>query len=443
MWLLRSGASSVNPLAKQGREDNFGRTEATPLQPWKQWGVGSPASISGGKLHLDYNFPPGWFDPTPEGGWNHEFQALTPNWEYKFNAQLFEISKSGSDQADEGLELFIGPGWTSNLVPSNQRFTLCVKVGHWTSGSKDKRKHHFGVRLQFRDKDTWPGGDQGGKTWAGFTSTTVDAAHTYTIRFFEDKTIVVAVDNRTVMCYDIPATGDWPNYRPGPNKRCVAFRMNQAKADVWAWSCKDYKSNPMANASPTAIFSDNFNRSNSTTLGNGWTAVGSAMEIIGNSMGIGGFFPADGYRGAWRSAAPLPSGHMYLGVIFGGDQGMQLLQGTRILGRMNSAGNGSCIAAEFYTNHVALLHMTGAINSPSFPAQLSHSSEAISTGTWYALFMRGDFAWVVDQNGNLLGFYEGINAIAPETQRYYGASYYRSLSNDSPSIDDYLAATVT
>jgi hypothetical protein len=418
-WFLKRAQA----LARQGWRDDFTRADESPIkQPWRPWGSSVTADLVGNRMRIN---DADWFQT---GGIGFEHQPLTPNWGIEFRTEF--ASYSGGDS---GIKLSISNNWPQG--GASKRYIPVISMAKDTD-SEDPTTHR--ITLYRKDTESFLNLGTVADIYS-FSSVEWAMPHNWRIRCFNDKTFAIWMDDIVRIVYTYSDSD--AAYRPGPGTRGVNFQRIGSSIDCFIDNFAIYD---MLVPLPTADqwvsqFYDDFNRTNNTTIGNGWTKVGANAAISSNAYATTG--TTDGSRGIYQST-PLSSGNMRLETVWGGPNNVTVFQCSSLIGRMNSAGSLG-IAANFFSDKIYIAKMTGSLSSPTFvDLAVSKSLPAnVANGAKYALCIYGDEAWVEDAAGNFLVFADGINAASPDTNRYFGARVQRGAFINSQSFNDYRALT--
>lgn len=246
-----------------------------------------------------------------------------------------------------------------------------------------------------------------------------NAWHSVKIWIDWDRHLRVYVDGAMYLFYTLPV-----QYRPGPGRRALNF-LNQTSSYAYLRNFKLYDRTPDITWAP-AIFSDNFNRANSSDMGANWNKVGVNSGIVSNRYSSTG--TSDGSRGIW-AVTPSPSGDMRLETQV---QETTTTCSSVFLLRGNSAFS-SWIGIDFKTNRVQIMHGTGTLTSASWDV-LASASIGPDNGDVIAACVKGDYAWV-EINGEVIRFAGEINALCPPTNRQFGAMVTRASFQWSPAFE--------
>ncbi len=416
-WLLKRS----QPLARAGWRDDFTRADETPIkQPWRPWGSSVTADLVGNRMRIN---DADWFQT---GGIGFEHQPLTPNWGIEFHTEFSSYSAGGS--GDVGIKLNISNNWTQGSA--SKRYIPAISM--YFDGGGDDPDHRY-IRLYEKDTEAIidfgsvvASVELGASEWA--------QPHDWKVRCFNDKTFAIWMDGTVRLVFTLPDAA----YQPGPGTRAINFqKVGGATCYLDDFALEDILAPLPTAAQWTSQFYDDFNRTNNTTIGNGWTKVGTNSAISSNAYATTG--TTDGSRGIYQST-PLSSGNMRLETVWGGPSNPTTAQCSSLIGRMNSAGSLG-IAANVFSNKIYIAKFTGSLSAPTFTDLAVSNSlpSGVDNGAKYALCIYGDEAWVEDAAGNFLVFADGINAASPDSNHYFGARVQRGAFINSQSFNDYRA----
>lgn len=412
--------------ARAGWYDNFNRPDENPLGfPWSSWGEPRTVFLASNRLVLGYDSG-GWFQPNPDGGVAYEHQPLTPDWAVEFFCQIEIPTRDNGD-----VNVFLDRNWTAGGSASSTEYQTYFGLRKETTEDDEgdetvTRRAH----IRCRRKGAWLLALS-----YSFTMTQAQWAATnhWKIVVFQDKYVGIVMNGKLVALRILENS----NYYLGPGKRAANFRNNH-QSEVYIDDFRTYDRPALTATAWVSEFFDDFNRTTGTTVGNGWSQLGSNFGINANALSMQGGFPSDGRRGVWRDG--ISSGNMRILFTLGGGTGdPNAIAETTVLGRVNSAGTLG-IGVWINAASVRIVKMTGAVNAPTYldlTEPISVVGGDIANGQQYALCFHDDEAWIERvSDGAPLVWSDGIDAHSPESNRGVAVVLRRqSFANSAPVND--------
>ncbi|OZF09799.1 hypothetical protein CH300_00010 [Rhodococcus sp. 15-1154-1] len=423
-FLLRR--SPARALA--GWFDTFDRPNENPvLPPWNFWGDSAAFALVDNKLKLAAEGAVR--GGNPDGGVAFEHQPLTENWGVEF------VRTISSGSSDAVMDVWLDKNWTEGGSASSTRYQVYVHFERDTKEDDEgKETVTRSVKFYSRDKSTW--------LWSGIGSDSFNlnaaawtAAITVKVHVFEDRYMIGWINGYPELLLDLYD----PNYRFGPRKRSANFaQIRGPVSSIDDFKTYDLPANPLRK-NWTSIFFDDFDRANSTTVGNGWAqTAGNNFGIHQNGLSMNSpVAGSDGYRQVRRDAG---AGDVRIEFVLGDGIGdPNLTARSAILARMNAAGTQG-LACIIHPRSVTLHGFTwGATltrpewTSPTQPI-LAVGTDYVEEGHQMSFNISGDYAWVFNHTlDRLIAFRDGINALASPSQTWIGAFIARySFVNSVP-----------
>lgn len=452
-----------NKRATAGWADNFNRPNQNPIgYPWAFWGTAAAFSLFNNQLKLAADGAPargGNYD----GGVAYEQQPLTPNWVIEFTrAPIGNTSTSNSNETRQ--QVFLDKNWTEGGNASSTLFQVGLEL---QSVYTEEKKNSDGevttqesqtrsVRFFTRDKT-----DTSGSFWIftvygsiGSDSTTVGATAWATSL----KIKIMVLQDRYLIGWVNPGVGTVrppellvdlfdTRFRFGDRKRAANF----AQVSGLIASIDDFKTydiDPILRpaASWTATFEDTFNRTNNTSVLNGWTqTAGNNFGIYQSALSMNS--PTSGTDGFRQVRRNSNARDVRIEFVLGGGTGDPALQiRSAILARMNSAGTKGL--AMIISPRSVTIHgftWTGALGTP--PVYTGDTQPILAFGTdyinqtdTYSLNISGDYAWVINETTDRMFYFrDGVNALGgvDPADTWVGAFVARNAFVNSAAINNY------
>ncbi|WP_156380548.1 MULTISPECIES: hypothetical protein [unclassified Rhodococcus (in: high G+C Gram-positive bacteria)] len=406
-----------------------GRSENPPLQPWRPWGDPRTVSITPAGMVLGNDG--GWFQPNPDGGIGYEHMPLTPNWEFEFTRALASYTQDGR------FVVYIDRNWTAGGSAAATRYQTYLELERDTDEKENDdgtttRTVRRRVQLFLREKGAW--------FIAGSFGATLDNGQwskpiAVRVRVYRDRVVIVWIDGTRYLFGDITDarynfTGGQRSANFTQQSGPVVTLTNFATRDV-----AGLRSNWISH------FYDDFNRPDTTTVGNGWQNAGGEYGIYSGALSMQSPFlpPGDGFRRAWRG--PAPSENIRVEVTFGGGTSKpEDLASAFVVVRANSAMS-SGLAFRIQKQQITLMRITGVPTSSGALLELigQRIPYILDNPMKLAFHVDGDLAWVdrIDGGRNECLFWcDGVAGQVLADQRYYGAIHQRfAFTNPAPFND--------
>ncbi|UDL15187.1 hypothetical protein SEA_PONS_27 [Gordonia phage Pons] len=400
------------PKALAEWRDDFDRPDENPIQkPWSVWGTSSPhdAAIMSQALRFGASNPFASF-----AGWSYEHTCFTKSW-----GVAFYMSCVASGLTAQPLRIYINK---SSWTKVNQDYTnlAAVIISYRTPGlscqaavatyaSAASSGNVLGIVDIPRGVFEGP--------W-----------HFWNIKIDDDKIVRVYLDDQLILNVALPA-----GYEPSLGLRAANFQSsmsNTISLDRFVLYDQYPPDPPWRVYNWAQEFYDDFNRANSSTVGNGWTQFGSGGGIVSNSYGN---VSGTGGRGILRNSG-ITNGVQRVEATIGGADGPTSGSDSSLFLRMNSAGN-SGLAANFFSNMLYVARLSGSIESPTM-TDLANQSATFANGDKVAFCCTDDYAWV-ERNGTVILSTLGANTV-PASQSYVGARVEKpgTFSSNSHSWND-------
>lgn len=403
-----------------GWYDDFARASENPVKPpWVTLDGGPTTSLnsaSGGTLFIPDNFG------ANIGGPSYEFQPFTPNWGFEM-----QISWPNGIPIGQAFAIYftdswtvVGPGFQDGMgIRFANNAGRSVLINHFENLSDfNPPMRTFPVTFDYPDGPftmrLWCDGDQWCRLW---------------------------VNNVYYGTWRVEAGFEFHD-----DRRCVRFNNNSATGAslFWLYHYDRPPLPPYRFNSWTSDFFDDFNRTTSGTVGNGWAEYGANIGILtNNSVGIEAG-AGNGDRGCWQSGNPTNNGNQRIEIVLGGGVNvMQVDQDTSVLMRVNSAGTAGLIVS-VTRDIISLYRWTGNLAANSFTFTLMESKNDLraqmAVGVKYAFSVVEDTLWVsVVSTGEVIFMAWGVDTVVPNTNAYHGIKMERVSSINSPSINEYQA----
>lgn len=393
------------PLARAGFYDDFARAVENPVQhPWVHLGDGAAADInSSQELRLRGNFL-----TADGGGESYEFMPFTPN----FGLEM-EIWNPVTGAAAQGFSAFFTNTWAD--IGALFLDVVGVRLLHAPAAGGDT------VQIaEYANVYTFS------NARAQFTSPVTFNGTTLTLKIWvdDDQFIRVWLNGTYLGAAMVSAA-----FRLGPGRRCLRF-LNTCTNDVWLrWLFHYDRPSDFVDSSRfnSLLITDNFNRANGA-VGNGWTVLGSAGQIVSNSYSTTS--GTDGSRAIIRDTG-ITTGRQRVEAVVGGALGPNNSADSGLVLCSNSAGTQGLVANVFgnaaYISRFSSV-LTG--NPPTFVDLSSQTGLSISNGDVLAFSVYDGVAWL-EQNGNRILYAVDVHAVVPATNQYAGLRVERTLFNDS------------
>lgn len=400
--------------------DEFNRANENPIkQPWGVWGV-APTTARLESNHMVFGVGSSWFN---FGGWSFEQQCFTETW-----SCTFILQRSLSGLAAQTFRTIFSAPWSRMDQDFSKVFVIDLQyrsIGHRIYGAT------------FEDIDTI------GAIWqeASLPSNMFDGnPHEVRYQIEYDAHVQVFVDDIMVLWFSIPE-GD---YRPFKDKRAINY-MSGITEEVILENFKLYDrapNYPRNSGWGSAIFSDNFNRANSSTVGNGWTQMGSNMSINGNELGIAAGLLSDGGRAVLRNSG-ITNGKQRITAMVGSTHAIDEAVCTSLILRSNSAGTQG-LAANVFLDRIYIARFSTALNGGTtftdyryYDVPLANrpgAGEVVGFSTW------GSLVWVDIDNIIVNGWI--VDSVVPESNSYVGFRMDRQSFVNSWSIEEMALYTL-
>lgn len=225
-----------------------------------------------------------------------------------------------------------------------------------------------------------------------------------------------------------------PSYRLHDLRRAVRL-VNRSYCNVYVRWVHHYDRPPSAPLHPAAgwteSFYDDFNRANSSTVGNGWTKFGHTDSAIeSNSWSTIG--TNDGQRGILRDTG-ITSGHMRIEATVGGAVGINNAQDSGLILYSNSAGTQG-LSANVFGNKLYISRFSGSIDGFTDISSLT-SGVTVNTGDLVTFTVWNGVAWI-EVAGQRVLYAAGVHSVVPATNTYAGLRTKRAAFNTSHSWND-------
>ncbi|MGY4103405.1 hypothetical protein ACW2Q0_28160 [Nocardia sp. R16R-3T] len=232
-------------------------------------------------------------------------------------------------------------------------------------------------------------------------------------------------------------------FKLGPGRRCVRF-LNSCLNDVWISNANGGESAPAlyhydrptsfpaSTVYGTSVFYDDFNRANGA-VGNGWTVLGSAGQIVSNSYATTG--GTDGSRAIIRNTG-ITNGRQRVEAVVGGALGPNNSADSSLLLCGNSAGTQG-LACNVFGNAAYISRYSSSLSgsSPTFTDFASRTDLTINNGDTLAFNVYDGAAWL-EQNGTRRLYAVNVNDVVPASNSWGGLRVERAPFNDSLSWND-------
>ncbi|QFP95781.1 hypothetical protein SEA_CHERRYONLIM_28 [Gordonia phage CherryonLim] len=400
------------PKALAEWRDDFDRSDESPVQkPWYIWG-GLPhqASIVAQALRFHDVNPIASF-----GGWSYEHTCFTPSW-----GVAFYFSGTPGGLAAQPFRFFINKSsWTK--VNPNFTNSACVELLYRTPGISCV------ARII-----TFSGPSAMGNVMGEIEiprSVFQGAWNFINVKIDQDKLVRVYLNDSLIINQALPA-----GYEAGIGSRSVNFAsgiLSPVSIDRFVLYDQYPPDPPFRVYNWAQEFYDDFNRANSSTVGNGWTQYGVNCGIDNNSFSTTG--TTAGGRGIIRDSG-ITNGVQRVEAIIGGANGPSSAAASCLVLRSNSAGT-SALSANFFSNKVYVARLSGTMIDPTM-TDLAEQSATFANGDKVAFCTTDDYAWV-ERNGVTLLSTLGANTI-PASQSYIGSRVERSggFGSNSHSWND-------
>lgn len=399
-----------NLLALEGFDDSFDRAIENPVkQPWVHLGDGTPADINtSAELHIPSNS-----SSTNAGGPSFEFQPFTPNFSIEF-----EIWNPVTGLVQQGFAIYMTNSWAQigaaflNVVgirlfhapaAGGEQIQIVEYANPWTIDT---------ARYSWVSPVTWNG-----------TTLVIQI-------LVDDDSYVRIYQNGTF----IGAGMISPAYKLGPGRRCMRF-FNNCLNDVWMRSVliKDRPGSfPDGSTFTDVVVTDNFNRADSATVGNGWTKLGTNAGISTNSFSTTG--SSDGSRAIIRDTG-ISNGRQRIEAVIGGPNGPNATADSSLILCCNAAGTQALVANIFSADaYISRVSTSLSGSAPTMTDYAHQTGLTFTAGDALAFNIYDGNAWL-EQNGNRILFAAGVNDVVPATNQYAGLRVERTSFNNSLSWD--------
>lgn len=407
-----------------------GRSENPPQQPWRPWGDSRTVILT--TTGMVFGNDGGWFQPNPNGGMGYEHQPLTENWEVQFTRTLSNYNQDGA------FHIYLDKNWTAGGSAGSTRYQTYLRLDRVTDEDEEEDgtttttiTHR--ITLELRDTTQWIafGGAGGAYT---MKDATWSAALRVRVRVLRDKVVIVWLNDTRVLFVNISDskynfTGGQrsANFAQifGPTNRITNFATRDLDGLRTAW-------NP--------VYYDGFDRSNSTSIGGGWSQSGGDFGIWNNAMSMQAPFlpPGDGHRGAWRG--PAATRDMRVEVMLGGGTGdPNDISATYVVVRANASFT-SGLAFRIKRQEIALVRFTGSATNPTFTEiHAERTRDIITNGDVLAFQISGDQAWcdlLVNGGSRAVFWTDAIGSLVGDN-RYFGAILQRLTFTNSVPLNYY------
>lgn len=426
--------------AVAGWYDSFDRPNEDPIQPpWQFWGDAASYALVGNRLRLAAEGAPAR-GGNANGGVAYEHQPLTENWGYEFvRAPIGNTSTSSTNETRQNI--FMDKNWTEGVGASSTVYQVWLDLeadyeeDEDDEGNVSKKMTRY-IRFRTREKtgSIWEIRSIGSDS-VSLSATPWAAAVHIRVHVYEDRYMIGWINGSPELLLDVYD----PNYRFGPRKRAANFaQVSGLVASIDEFKTYDLPGSPLRKSWVSTFF-DDFERTNSTTVSNGWTQFsGGNFGIYQGALSMNSpFAGSDGYRQIRRDAG---TGDVRLEFVCGGGTGdFNLTARSAILGRMTADGRQG-IAARIHEQEIRINGFTwgGTATAPTFegPTVLINNpfGTALVKGHKFSFNISGDYAWVRNETLDRLTYFrDGMNALASPSNTYVGAFITRySFANSVP-----------
>nr|WP_296763773.1 hypothetical protein [Rhodococcus sp. (in: high G+C Gram-positive bacteria)] len=444
-----------NKIALAGWSDDFNRpNESVAQPPWRFWGNVADFSLVDNRLKLaaEGQSRSGNYD----GGIAFEHQPLTPNWSLEFvRAPIGTTAVNSSNETTQ--QIFLDRNWTEGGNASSSPYQVIIELdSDYNREEKDEEgkvtkraSMDYNVNIRTRDKTnattSWGFTTYGsiGADYAVIGASEWAAAMHLRFDIFSDRYIIGYINGIQRLFADMYAE----TFRFGSRRRSANFaQISGLVASIDNFKTYDI---PPTRQSPirdnwTSRFFDNFDRENSTTVGNGWTqSAGNNFGIHQGSVSMNGgtFTGTDGFRQIRRDTG---SSDMKVEFVYGGsgNGAPSLLAKTGVLGRVSADGSRGLIAYFAETSFwLGGFQWGGTLTAPDLlpntPFFSSVFQTKLKTGVRYSLEISGDGMWIrnLDESGRIVQYRGGINAIQPPSPNNTWAGVFISRYAFTNSTD--------
>lgn len=375
------------------------RPNESPIgKPWAQWNNSQTADlVSDVMVFADatgaiFNF----------GGWAYEHQPYTPNWGVDF-----ELDMTVNTTQAMYFGAFIGVAWTRAISTSDSNLLILqfYKNSPFLTGGDYSRVRLVSYATSGGTETVIGEADlPGGINWfntGGF--------HTIKAWFDNDKTFRIYIDGVLMMWIIVP----FAQYRPGFNKRAFNF-VNRCFFTASMKKFFTYDRLVSDLPSWSSFFYDDLNRPG-PAVGNGWTVLGSAGQIVSSSIysWTGG---SDGGSAILRDTG-VSTGKQRVEAVIAGS--MNNTADARLFVLSNAAGTeGFC--ARIWGNKIVISRYATSLTNPSLLQLCStvNLPSGNAPGDIIAFSVNNDHLWV-ERNGEII--IGTARVTVPNTNQYAGA----------------------
>ncbi|OZF00867.1 hypothetical protein CH300_20235 [Rhodococcus sp. 15-1154-1] len=439
--------------ALAGWYDNFNRPNEPAVQPpWASWGDAAAFQILDNKLKLAAEGAPsrgGNYD----GGVAYEHQPLTENWAVEFTrAPIGSTSTSNSNETEQNI--FLDRNWTEGGNASSSLYQVIIQLkAKYNKEEKDKETGEVTkresmdrhVNLLTRDKTTtttvgwiFTSYANVGTDYQFVPATDWAGALRLRVFVFFDRWLLVWINDSLSLLLDLYD----PRFRFGPRRRSANFaQVSGLVASIDNFRTYDLDVVPprLKDSQWSEVMADDFERTASTTVGNGWTqTAGNNFGIHNGALSMNSpIAGSDGFRQVRRN---IGSPNMRYAFSIGQGTGSpNSTAPTAILGRMTADGR-SGLAAVITQKLIRIAPFTwgGTLAAPSWDlgTVVTLFMPDLDKTIAYAFVIDGDYAWIKDHtNDRVLQIRDGINTmIAPTPDRTWAGSFHSRYSfiNSAP-----------
>lgn len=411
------------PKALAGWKDTFNRPNEIPIrQPWGSWRAASPSNLVSNTLQIPAYTGGSGVDASQ--GVGYEFQPLTPNWGFEFDLNL-----NATGINNQNFMVFLTRSWPKNFENSVQGFLGLDLWWEAPAPIATRTLLRFDTYTNSFVPTVLAETNQGnGSFWNG-------AWHTYKVLVYQDMYFRLFIDGAQYVATNVPAA-----YRTSLNNRGTNFGSvfrNVVSLDNY-FIYDDYGVSPFAfgSAWDPAGFYDSLDRANGA-VGNGWTVVGAAGQIVSNNYATTG--TTDGGRAIIRSNGYTGGRQRVQATIDAAPNTGTGNNDNRMILCSNAAGTqGLC--ARLWRNNIQICQFTSALsgNPPTFTAfnPISQYSRGIQAGDLIGFNVNNGMAWV-DVNWEPVASTSGpIHTTVPASNPYMGIGVSRSLFSNSVAWRD-------
>lgn len=385
-------------------------TVAGPLvQPFVHLGDGTAADINSSReLRIPQNF-----GTVNGGGESYEFMPFTEN-----SGLELAIWNPVTGVAAQGFSVYMTNSWAE--IGAAFTNVVGIRLMHApASGGDTIQIAEFDNTFSFNNSR------------ATFTSPVAFNGNVLNLQIWVDQDQFLRVWlNGTYLGAAMVSTA----FKLGPGRRAVRF-LNTCTNDVWVRRIYHHDRTgtfPAPSVYGNQVLFDDFNRANGA-VGNGWTVLGSAGQIVSNSYATTG--GTDGSRAIIRDTG-ISNGRQRVEAVVGGALGPNNSADSSLLLCGNSAGTQG-LACNVFGNAAYISRYSSSLSgsSPTFTDLASQPDLTINNGDTLAFNVYDGAAWL-QQNGTGILFAVNVNDVVPASNSWAGLRVERAPFNDSLSWND-------